>query len=214
MAASKNEFNYYIHKSPVADYNSFFQKGLIDMDTSFKIGSTMERISDDDIANGLLQETMKVLRETDENVFLIKIPKSYFPDRRHRDGSWDVPIPLFYEQKMKDEYGREGIYPILIPNLIQGCYNRQKGFITNENYSPVFDPSGLKFAYEQLQPMKNAGYPKYYEYMKRNAGNMKELFYFDRDNDTWRPFVEYYSVKFGCEEVVLFDDDRTNGKIM
>lgn len=63
-------FNYYIHKSPVADYNSFFQKGLIDMDTSFKIGSTMERISDDDIANGLLQETMKVLRETDENVIL------------------------------------------------------------------------------------------------------------------------------------------------
>lgn len=214
MAASKNEFNYYIHKSPVADYNSFFQKGLIDMDTSFKIGSTMERISDNDIANGLLQETMKVLRETDENVFLIKIPKSYFPDRQHRDGSWDVPIPLFYEQKMKDEYGREGIYPILIPNLIQGCYNRQKGFITNENYSPVFDPSGLKFAYEQLQPMRNAGYPKYYEYMKRNAGNMKELFYFDRDNDTWRPFVEYYSAKFGCEEVVLFDDDRTNGKIM
>lgn len=74
------------------------------MDTSFKIGSTMERISDDDIANGLLQETMKVLRETDENVFLIKISKSYFPDRQHRDGSWDVPIPLFYEQKMKDEH--------------------------------------------------------------------------------------------------------------
>ena len=40
------------------------------MDTSFKIGSTMERLSDDDIANGLLQETMKVLRETDENVIL------------------------------------------------------------------------------------------------------------------------------------------------
>ena len=50
--------------------------------------------------------------------------------------------------------------------------------------------------------------------MKRNAGNMKELFYFDRDNDTWGPFVEYYSSKFGCEEVVLFDDDRTTGKTM
>ena len=214
MEANKNEFNYYIHKSPVADYNSFFQKGLIDMDTTFKIESTMERLSDEDIANGLLQDKMKALRKTDENVFLIKIPKSYFPDREHRNGNWDVPIPIFYEQKGTDEYGRQGVYPILIPNLIQGCYNRQKGFITNENYSPVFDPSGLKFAYEQLQPMRNAGYPKYYEYMKRNAGNMKELFYFDRDNDTWGPFVEYYSSKFGCEEVVLFDDDRTNGKIM
>lgn len=41
---------------------------------------------------------------------------------------------------------------------------------------------------------------------------MKELFYYDRDNDTWGPFVEYYSGKFGCEEVVIFDDDRTSEK--
>ena len=26
MEANKNEFNYYIHKSPVADYNSFFSE--------------------------------------------------------------------------------------------------------------------------------------------------------------------------------------------
>ena len=165
MEANKNEFNYYIHKSPVADYNSFFQKGLKDFDKNFVIESTMERISDEDIENGLLQDKMKALRETDENVFLIKIPKSYFPVRQHRNGNWDVPIPIFYEQKETDKYGREGVYPILIPNLIQGCYNKEKGFITNENYSPVFDPSGLKFAYEQLQPMRNAGYSKYYEYM-------------------------------------------------
>ena len=144
MEANKNEFNYYIHKIPVAGYNSFFQKGLIDMDTTFKIESTMERLSDEDIANGLLQDKMKVLRETDENVFLIKIPKSYFHDRQHRNGNWNVPIPIFYEQKGTDEYGRQGVYPMLIPNLIQGCYNKEKEFITNENYSPVFDPSGFK----------------------------------------------------------------------
>lgn len=119
MEANKNKFNYYKHMSPLSDYNSFFKKGLIDFDTSFRIESTMERISDEDIENGLLQDKMKVLRETDENVFLIKIPKSYFPDRQHRNGNWDVPIPIFYEQQGTDEYGRKGVYPILIPNLIQ-----------------------------------------------------------------------------------------------
>lgn len=38
----------------------------------------------------------------------------------------DVSIPIFYEQKETDKYGREGVYPILIPNLIQGCYNKKR----------------------------------------------------------------------------------------
>ena len=33
----------------------------------------MERISDEDIENGLLQDIMKNLRETDENVFFLKV---------------------------------------------------------------------------------------------------------------------------------------------
>lgn len=216
MEISKSEFNYYIHRSSVTDYNSFFKKGVIDKDTTFRIESTMERISDEDIANGFLENKMKELRNDDENVFLIKIPKCYFPTHEHRDGTWDVPIPLFYEKKMTDEFGNQKVWPILIPNLIQGCYNRQKGFIRNDNYCPVFDPSGLKFAYEQLQPMRNSqnGYINYEQYMKRNAGSMRELFYFDRDNNIWGAFVDYYSSKFGTEEAVLFDDDRESRKTL
>ena len=95
---------------------------------------------------------MKNLRETDENVFLIKIPKSYFPDRQHRNGNWDVPIPIFYEQQGTDEYGREGVYPILIPNLIQGCYNKKKGFITSDR-----NLSSNKISYDdkRLESQKN-----------------------------------------------------------
>ena len=44
----------------------------------------------------------------------------------------NLPILTFYEQKEIDKYGRERIYPILISNLIQECYNKKNGFITNE----------------------------------------------------------------------------------
>lgn len=201
----KSEFNYYIHKTAFADYNSFFKNGVIDFDTSFKIESTMQRISDDDIANGYLETYMKNLRETDENVILIKIPKCYFPDHCHRDGNWDVPIPLFYEAEGKDPIGREGVYPILIPNLIQGCYNRHKGFINNEGYCPVFDPSGLKFSEEQLEPMHRENYYKYNDYLKRNKCSMSELYIHDKSNKTWDSFIKYYSAKFGITNPTEYD---------
>ena len=204
-----SEFNYYIHRTPVADYTQFFNNGLIDYDRTFRIESTMERISDQDIAEGRLQDKMTDLREGDENVFLIKIPKAYFPNIVHRDGSMDIPIPFFRDIQTTDEYGRENVYPLLIPNLIQGCYNKQKGFITNPNYCPVFDPSGLKFAYEQIQPMRDNGYYKYTEYSKRNSGSVADLFKFDQSNKTWGSFIEYYSRKFDVTSpAVVFNNDE------
>jgi len=209
---NQNEYFYYIHRTPESDYMSFFNKGLVDYDPTFAIESTMEKLDETVLLNGELQETMKkALRDGDEFVFLIKIPKCYFPDHEHRDGTWDVPIPLFYESKETDQYGRTGIYPVLIPCLIQGCYNKEKGFITNPNFSPVFDPSGLKFAYEQLQPMRNStnGYKKYEQYNKRNKGNIIDLYNFDKANATWEPFVEYYAKKFNVTEpAVLFDEEE------
>lgn len=209
----KNEFNYYIHKSPVSDYSKFFKDGLYDFDSSFRIESTIERIADEDIQNGLLQEKMKALRETDETVLLIKIPKCYFPEVVHRDGNMDVPIPFLYERRLVDELGNSDIYPVIIPNLIQGCYSKKDGFITNENYCPVFDPSGLKFSYEQLEPIKNSRYDLYQNYNKRNTlGNLESLYAFDKSSGTWDKFVEYYSHKFGVEPVLLFDEeDSKNG---
>ena len=202
-----NDYFYYLHKTPEADYTKFFEIGLIDYDKTFRIESTMEKVDENTLLHGGLEEVMKTFREGDANIFLIKIPKSYFPDRQHRDGSWDVPIPVFYERKLKDKYGREGMYPVLIPNLVQGCYNKDKGFITNPDFCPVFDPSGLKFGYEQLQPMRNDGYFRYDDYMKRNNADIRELYNYDKVNNTWEPFVEYYARKFNAEPVTLFDDE-------
>ena len=210
-----NDYYYYIHGTNEKDYTKFFRFGLIDYDKdAFRLESTMLRISDEDIANGRLQEIMTKSKdkygELWDNVFLIKIPKCYFPDHEHRDGTWDVPIPLFYEALVKDKNGVKDTYPILIPNLIQGCYSQEKGFITNDNYCPVFDPSGLKFAYEQIQPMKNSngGYQKYEQYNKRNnVGDLRTLYEYDKQNKTWDAFVKYYSEKFGIEAGVLFGED-------
>ena len=57
--------------------------------------------------------------------------------------------------------------------------------------------------------MRNSmnGYQKYEQYNKRNEGNIIDLFNFDKVNNTWKPFVEYYSSKFNVEPVIPFDDD-------
>ena len=71
-AIRESLLNAIIHR----DYN-FFQKVLKDLDTTFRIESTMERISVEDIENGLLQDKMKVLREIDaylkEEVYPVKL---------------------------------------------------------------------------------------------------------------------------------------------
>ena len=119
---NSKDYYYYIHGTNESDYTKFFRFGLIDYDRFFKIESTMLRISDEDIANGKLQEIMTKsgdkYGELWDNVFLIKIPKCYFPDHQHRDGTWDVPIPLFYESLVPDKNGNKDVFPILIPNLI------------------------------------------------------------------------------------------------
>lgn len=205
----KTEFNYYIHKTAEADYNKYFKQGLIDYDLSYRIESTMERISDEDIKNGLLEEKMKSLREHDETILLIKIPKDYFPVVVHRDGNMDVPIPLFYERETTDTMGRKGMYPILIPNLIQGCYSRKDGFVQNDIYCPVFDPSGLKFAYEQLAPIKNNRYDLWEQYNKRNSmGTLKTLYAHDKSMGTWDLFVQHYAIKYNVEPTLLFDEEQ------
>lgn len=205
-----SEFNYYIHLSGEADYNKFFKGGLINFDKSYTMGSTMTKIPDEIISSGKLGNYMQeALRETDSLAILIKIPKSYFPTVIHRDGSMDIPIPILYEKRMCNPNGVEGIYPVVIPNLIQGCYSKTNGFITNPVYCPVFDPSGLKFAKEQLAVIKDQQYDKYLNYNKRNVQfNIMELYQFDKTAGTWDSFVEYYSTKFNVEPTILFDEDQ------
>ena len=198
------EYNYYIHRSADSDYKSFFQNGIYDFDTAFKIESTLEKIPDEIIKQGGLENSMKsAFRAKDSTIFLVKIPKAYFPTGAiHRDGNMDIPIPFLYEKTMADPLGRVNTYPIIIPNLIQGCCSKTEGFITNENFSPVFDPSGLKFSYEQLNPIKNERYDLYQQYMKRNTiGTFDALYNFDKSNNTWDKFIAYYSQLFGVTSV-------------
>lgn len=48
-------------------------------------------------------------------------------------------------------------------------------------------------------------------FMWKDIGDILKTIYLIKHSG---PFVKYYSSKFGCEEVVLLDDDRTNEKAM
>ena len=54
-----NDYFYYLHKTPEADYTKFFEIGLIDYDKTFRIESTMEKVDENTLLHGGLEEVMK-----------------------------------------------------------------------------------------------------------------------------------------------------------
>lgn len=213
---NKDDFYYFIHRTGESDYQQFFENGLYVYDKTNNITSTAEKLDSELINNGMLGNFMKnALRETDENVILLKIPKLYFPQVLHRTGKMDVPIPFLYEKELpnpSDQYQID-IYPVIIPCLIQGVYSKKYGFVTNENYNPVFDPSGLKFSNEQLEPVRNMKYDDYIRYNKRNNDySCDYLYQFDKETGTWNDFTRYYSSKFNLPVANPFPDNKSFSK--
>lgn len=210
---NKDDFYYFIHRTGESDYQQFFENGLYVYDKTNNITSTAEKLDSELINDGRLGDFMKnALRETDENVILLKIPKMYFPQPvLHRTGRMDVPIPFLYEKELFDpayQYQID-IYPVIIPCLIQGVYSKKYGFVANENYNPVFDPSGLKFSKEQLEPVRNMKYEDYIRYNKRNTDySCDYLYQFDKETGTWNDFTRYYSSKFNLPVTNPFPNNK------
>ena len=50
-----NDYFYYLHKTPEADYTKFFEIGLIDYDKTFRIESTMEKVDENTLLHGGLE---------------------------------------------------------------------------------------------------------------------------------------------------------------
>lgn len=217
------KYNYYIHRTVSEDIDSFFNYGLIDYDPSFKIESTMELLTDEVAENKEeLANKMKssiIGDDTYNTVFLIKIPKDYFPYKYKGFKSLHIPMPIFKE---KEDCNQKSLihdtYPVLIPNLIQGCYNKKRGFISNPNYNPVYDPSGLKFGYEQLQELHNSFLYDYNKCIQRNKTPVHELYKDDIEHDRWNEYVELFSKKLGIDEpadssIIFTREERRNMKI-
>lgn len=216
---NKDDFYYFIHRTEESDYQQFFENGLYVFDKTNNITSTAEKIDPELINAGGLGDYMKKSISGDSannyrNAILVKIPSMYFPRIVHRNGKMDVPIPFLYERELSDpSYNyKKDMYRVIIPCLIQGVYSKEDGFVTNENYSPVFDPSGLKFSKEQLTPIHNQQYEDYIKYSKRNDLPFDYLYQFDKQTGTWDDFTKYYSSKFNLPVANPFPDNTSFSK--
>lgn len=217
---NKDDFYYFIHRTEESDYQQFFENGLYVYDKTNNITSTAEKIDPELINAGELGDYMKKSISGDSagnyrNVILLKIPSMYFPRPVvHRNDKMDIPIPFLYEKELPTPSNQYHInlYPVVIPCLIQGVYSKEDGFVTNENYSPVFDPSGLKFSKEQLDPIHNLKFDDYRKYSKRNDLPCDYLYQFDKQTGTWNDFAKYYSSKFNLPIANPFPDSASFSK--
>ena len=198
------EYKYFIHCTEFESgdlIEDVFNSGLKSW-YGHSIHSTMQELNDEDINNKKLEEVMKNATGGQyKTVFLIKIPKDYMGLVLHHDGHMDPPIPFF---KDEDEY------TVFTPHLIQGCYNKTTGlFITNPNYSPIFDPNGLNFSDEQVNNFFALNKIKTVQFSNnRKKLSSEELRKFDIENNTWRKIMSDYGKKYGMIKKEAIYDSR------
>lgn len=209
----KNDFNYYLHKTKIIDSNmieDIFNNGL----TSWygtSIHSTIYPISNTEIEQYGLDNVMKnYLGNEDEydSVFLFKIPKRYMTDTIHRGGKIDPPVPFL---KQNDDATIS-----IISSVIQGVYCRDlnKSF-TNPNFSPVFDPTGLKYSDEQIQNLWSLNLIDWIKFAKgRQNSSYKELCAIDQKYHNWDKVIQFYNSIYGetskpNQLYVMSEDDKS-----
>ena len=217
MKIKKEDYIYLLHKT-IYESTEFieeiFNNGLKSWYGS-SIDSTMWKVDKETLRETNLEEIIKNYLGDSENynsVVVIKIPKEYMADRLHRTGQISTPIPLW-----KDN-GDGTMY--FTPHLIQGiyCKNIGKG-ITNTNFTPVCNPTGLKYSDEQINNMWALGQIEWVNYAnKRKELTYSQLSRFDKERKTWDNIVEDYSDKFGSKPInrkfTLNNSDRKMLKII
>lgn len=203
------EYAYFLHgtanESPEA-LADFFNNGLIlENDISLSLHSTLAPISDEDIETQGLEKIIKDYSNLEDfnSVFIIKIPKEYLSCQPHRDGSCDVPMPLW-----KNTGDGNSVFS---PNLIQGVYNKTiDGFITNPNFCPIYNPNGMAYSHEQFNVF--AGYNRtdlMSEYKQRQLTTFSQQYATDVARGTFNEVMQYYQSKFGqLPQPQLFDSSE------
>lgn len=208
----KTDFYYYLHKTKITDSSNIediFNNGL----TSWygtSIHSTIYPIDEKAIVDNGLDSVMKnYLGDSEEydSVFLFKIPKKYMTDRVHRDGKIDPPVPFLKQNDDKTVS--------IISSLIQGVYCRDinKSF-TNPNFSPVFDPTGLKYSNEQINNLWGLNLSNWITFAKsRESASFSELTAIDINDYNWDRVIQFYSSIYGenirnKQEYVMPEEDK------
>lgn len=136
-----------------------------------------------------------------KSVFIIKVPRDYSGTVIHRDGFY-VPVPLL----KKDT----GYVTVFTPHLISKVYNKTiDSFISNPNFSPVFDPSGNIYTDEQITAFYGLNQLVWANFARqRKEYNAHELFTMDKANHTFDNLVKGYSNRFNTKPTVsIFNAD-------
>ncbi len=209
IKSNEIEYVYYLHgtadQSPET-LEDIFNNGLIlERDVELHLHSTLAPISEEDIQALGLENIMNSYSQSEDfnSVFLIKIPKEYLSCKSHRDGSIDMPMPLWKNIGNGNS--------VLTPHLIQGVYNKHinKG-ITNPNYCPLYNPNGMAYSWEQFNVF--ASYNRtdlMNEYKQRQFTSFQQQYAIDNTRKTFEQTIKYYQNKFGkLPQPQLFDSSE------
>ena len=213
---NKQKYAYFLHgthEQSEESISNFFNDGLISYRGN-DMSSTMTPITSMDFQNNDLGDIIKNYSAFCgfESVFLIKIPIEYIVRTIHRGGIIDSPIPLWKPTSEKDYYGRK--VSIFCPHLIQGVYNVEKGFITNPNYCPVYNPNGMQYDESQITALKNIGLFEWVKFCSdRNKDNVPPdyLKEFDEEKITFNVLMENYRKMFEQRGVEIKTPQKYSG---
>lgn len=209
----QKDFNYYLHKTKIIDSNmieDIFNNGLTSWHGT-SIHSTIFPVNNTEIERYGLDNVMKNYLgngEEYDSVFLFKIPKRYMTDIIHRGGKIDPPVPFL---KQNDDATIS-----IISSVIQGVYCRDlnKSF-TNPNFSPVFDPTGLKYSDEQIQNLWSLDLIDWIKFAKsRQNSSYKELCAIDQKTHNWDRVIQFYNLIYGetikpNQRYAMSDEDKS-----
>lgn len=147
-------------------------------------------------------------------VIVFKIPKQYLVENSYA-GHIDKPLPLLYpivENATADKRG-DNHYAVR-PQLIEGVYSPalHNKYLSNPNYSPVFDPAGGVFTAAQLKNINRNCTDETMVKALSESVITNNIMYFadyrhnqvyanlqarDRENKSWDDAVNNYSQIYG-----------------
>ena len=194
-----NEFSYFFHGTTITDstiINEIFTNGLLNYRGN-DMFSTMWPIK---INEGELGSKMKEYVGTKGNtVFVIKIPKYYLTPKILNGKLQQIPLPIW---KHLSNSGEHEEISQLSPELIYGVYlSDNDSFISNPNYSPVHNPTGLQFDNQQIDYLLNNDAMNMYNFaVNRKDKSFEELMQIDNVNHNWDNAITQYSEHFGIEQ--------------
>lgn len=210
MGMKQEDYIYLLHKTSEESpefIEDIFNNGL-KSSYDYSIHSTLAEIKETDLQQfGLEQCIMNYLGDSEDynSVVVVKIPKEYMLSAIHRGGKINPPVPFW---KSNDDRTTS-----FTPHLIQGIYcKRVSKSFTNPNFSPVYDPTGLKYSDEQINNMWSYNLDNWITFANsRKNVDYGTLCQIDKQKQNWDRVIKYYSDMYGIQPTsahyTMSDDD-------